>query len=95
MVTAAIDACLRDHLLAKPNLFIDKNFNPSVASFQRPVLYLFDRNFNLFMGIQTRLQRRRRSHGKAGREPYRSIETIVFLRTGGDKARRAGVSWIR
>ncbi|OEL18565.1 SEC1 family transport protein SLY1 [Dichanthelium oligosanthes] len=48
MVAAALDARLRDHLLAKPNLFTEA----SAASFQRPVLCLFDRNFELSVGIQ-------------------------------------------
>ncbi|WVZ73017.1 hypothetical protein U9M48_021384 [Paspalum notatum var. saurae] len=50
MVAAALDARLRDHLLAKPNLFTESS--ASVASFHRPVLCLFDRNFDLSVGIQ-------------------------------------------
>ncbi|KAJ1281773.1 hypothetical protein BS78_04G331300 [Paspalum vaginatum] len=50
MVAAALDARLRDHLLAKPNLFTEAS--ASVASFHRPVLCLFDRNFDLSVGIQ-------------------------------------------
>ncbi|CAD6248838.1 unnamed protein product [Miscanthus lutarioriparius] len=50
MVAAALDARLRDHLLAKPNLFTEAS--ASVASFQRPVLCLLDRNFDLSVGIQ-------------------------------------------
>ncbi|CAN6279483.1 unnamed protein product [Urochloa humidicola] len=49
MVAAALDARLRDHLLAKPNLFTEAS---TTASFQRPVLCLFDRNFELSVGIQ-------------------------------------------
>uniref|UniRef100_A0ACD5WWH7 Uncharacterized protein n=1 Tax=Avena sativa TaxID=4498 RepID=A0ACD5WWH7_AVESA len=49
MVAAALDARLRDHLLAKPNLFTEA---ASASSFQRPVLCLFDRNFELSVGIQ-------------------------------------------
>ncbi|CAO2040032.1 unnamed protein product [Urochloa humidicola] len=49
MVAAALDARLRDHLLAKPNLFTEAS---ATASFQRPVLCLFDRNFELSVGIQ-------------------------------------------
>ncbi|XP_047087254.1 SEC1 family transport protein SLY1-like [Lolium rigidum] len=48
MVAAALDARLRDHLLAKPNLFTEA----ASSSFQRPVLCLFDRNFELSVGIQ-------------------------------------------
>ncbi|KAM0918025.1 hypothetical protein ACQ4PT_009388 [Festuca glaucescens] len=48
MVAAALDARLRDHLLAKPNLFTDA----ASSSFQRPVLCLFERNFDLSVGIQ-------------------------------------------
>ncbi|KAL6912381.1 hypothetical protein ACP4OV_001186 [Aristida adscensionis] len=51
MVAAALDARLRDHLLAKPNLFTEAA-STAVASFQRPVLCLFDRNFDLAVGIQ-------------------------------------------
>lgn len=50
MVASALDQRLRDHLLAKNNLFSEGgNFS---SSFQRPVLCLFDRNFELAMGIQ-------------------------------------------
>ncbi|CAO2817900.1 unnamed protein product [Amaranthus hypochondriacus] len=50
MVAAALDQRVRDHLLAKNNLFSEGgNFG---ASFQRPILCLFDRNFELAMGIQ-------------------------------------------
>ncbi|CAL5056651.1 unnamed protein product [Urochloa decumbens] len=49
MVAAALDARLRDHLLAKPNLFTEAS---AAASFQRPVLCLFDRNVELSVGIQ-------------------------------------------
>ncbi|XP_062221375.1 SEC1 family transport protein SLY1-like [Phragmites australis] len=48
MVAAALDSRLRDHLLAKPNLFTEA----ASASFHRPVLCLFDRNFELSVGIQ-------------------------------------------
>uniref|UniRef100_J3N268 SEC1 family transport protein SLY1 n=2 Tax=Oryza brachyantha TaxID=4533 RepID=J3N268_ORYBR len=51
MVAAALDARLRDHLIAKPNLFTEAA-STAVASFQRPVLCLFDRNFELSVGIQ-------------------------------------------
>lgn len=50
MVGSALDQKLRDHLLAKNNLFSEGgNF---ASSFQRPVLCLFDRNFELAAGIQ-------------------------------------------
>lgn len=50
MVASALDQKLRDHLLAKNNLFSEGgNF---ASSFQRPVLCLFDRNFELAAGIQ-------------------------------------------
>lgn len=51
MVAAALDARLRDHLLAKPNLFTEASASAS-ASFHRPVLCLFDRNFDLSVAIQ-------------------------------------------
>jgi sec1 family domain-containing protein 1 len=51
MVAAALDARLRDHLLAKPNLFTEAA-SASISSFQRPVLCLFDRNFELSVGVQ-------------------------------------------
>nr|CAD1821218.1 unnamed protein product [Ananas comosus var. bracteatus] len=50
MVASALDARLRDHLLAKPNLFSEGG--GMAASFQRPVLCIFDRNFELAVGIQ-------------------------------------------
>jgi sec1 family domain-containing protein 1 len=51
MVAGALDARLRDHLLAKPNLFTEAA-SAAVTSFQRPVLCLFDRNFELSVGVQ-------------------------------------------
>lgn len=50
MVASALDQRLRDHLLSKNNLFNEGgNF---VSSFQRPILCIFDRNFELSVGIQ-------------------------------------------
>ncbi|KAF9601769.1 hypothetical protein IFM89_022937 [Coptis chinensis] len=50
MVAAALDLRLRDHLISKNNLFTEGgNFG---SSFQRPVLCIFDRNFELSVGIQ-------------------------------------------
>ncbi|KAK9287541.1 hypothetical protein L1049_015962 [Liquidambar formosana] len=50
MVASALDQRLRDHLLSKNNLFTEGgNF---VTSFQRPILCIFDRNFELSVGIQ-------------------------------------------
>ncbi|XXG88943.1 hypothetical protein AAC387_Pa12g1074 [Persea americana] len=50
MVAAALDSRLRDHLLAKNNLFSEGgNLG---GSFQRPILCIFDRNFELSVGIQ-------------------------------------------
>ncbi|KAK4258444.1 hypothetical protein QN277_004895 [Acacia crassicarpa] len=50
MVASALDQRLRDHILAKNNLFTEGgNF---VSSFQRPVLCIFDRNFELSAAIQ-------------------------------------------
>ncbi|XP_019150733.1 PREDICTED: SEC1 family transport protein SLY1 [Ipomoea nil] len=50
MVASLLDQRLRDHLLAKNNLFSEGgNF---ASSFQRPVLCLFDRNFELPVAIQ-------------------------------------------
>ncbi|XP_078445679.1 sec1/munc18-like (SM) proteins superfamily [Wolffia australiana] len=50
MVASALDSRLRDHLIVKNNLF-NEGGNLSSA-FQRPVLCLFDRNFELAVGIQ-------------------------------------------
>lgn len=50
MVASALDQKLRDHLLSKNNLFSEGgNF---ASSFQRPILCIFDRNFELSVGIQ-------------------------------------------
>ncbi|CAH9114393.1 unnamed protein product [Cuscuta europaea] len=50
MVASLLDQRLRDHLLVKNNLFSEGgNFS---SSFQRPVLCLFDRNFELSVAIQ-------------------------------------------
>lgn len=50
MVASALDQRLRDHLLSKNNLFSEGG--SSVSSFQRPVLCIVDRNFELSVGIQ-------------------------------------------
>ncbi|XP_072966581.1 SEC1 family transport protein SLY1 [Typha angustifolia] len=50
MVAAALDNRLRDHLLSKQNLFTEGG--GMASAFQRPVLCLFDRNFELAVGIQ-------------------------------------------
>ncbi|XP_059647389.1 SEC1 family transport protein SLY1 [Cornus florida] len=50
LVSALLDQRLRDHLLAKNNLFSEGgNFT---SSFQRPILCIFDRNFELAVAIQ-------------------------------------------
>ncbi|KAK3020931.1 hypothetical protein RJ639_046587 [Escallonia herrerae] len=50
MVASLLDQRLRDHLLAKNNLFSEGgSFS---TSFQRPALCLFDRNFELSVAIQ-------------------------------------------
>ncbi|XP_054776265.1 SEC1 family transport protein SLY1 [Prosopis cineraria] len=50
MVASALDQRLRDHMLAKNNLFTEGG--SFVSSFQRPVLCIFDRNFELSVAIQ-------------------------------------------
>lgn len=50
MVAAALDSRLRDHLVTKNNLFSEGG-NLS-SSFQRPILCLFDRNFELAVALQ-------------------------------------------
>ncbi|KAL6963614.1 Vesicle trafficking between the ER and Golgi [Sarracenia purpurea var. burkii] len=50
MVASLLDQRLRDHLLVKNNLFSEGgNF---ASSFQRPILCIFDRNFELSVAIQ-------------------------------------------
>lgn len=50
LVASGLDQKLRDHLLAKNNLFTEGgNF---ASSFQRPILCIFDRSFELAVGIQ-------------------------------------------
>ncbi|KAL3539141.1 hypothetical protein ACH5RR_002507 [Cinchona calisaya] len=50
LVASRLDQRLQDHLLAKNNLFTEGgNFS---SSFQRPVLCIFDRNFELSAAIQ-------------------------------------------
>uniref|UniRef100_F6I0W3 SEC1 family transport protein SLY1 n=1 Tax=Vitis vinifera TaxID=29760 RepID=F6I0W3_VITVI len=50
MVASALDQRMRDHLLSKNNLFSEGgNF---ASSFQRPILCIFDRTFELSVGIQ-------------------------------------------
>lgn len=50
MVASALDSRLRDHLVIKNNLFSEGGNLGS--SFQRPILCIFDRNFELSVGIQ-------------------------------------------
>lgn len=50
MVASRLDQRLQDHLLAKNNLFTEGG--SFASSFQRPVLCLFDRNFELSVAIQ-------------------------------------------
>lgn len=50
MVARALDLRLRDHLISKNNLFSEGGNLGS--SFQRPVLCIFDRNFELSVGIE-------------------------------------------
>ncbi|KAJ0966738.1 hypothetical protein J5N97_023655 [Dioscorea zingiberensis] len=50
MVASALDSRLRDHLVTKNNLFSESG--GLAGSFQRPVLCIFDRNFELAVGIQ-------------------------------------------
>lgn len=52
MVAEALDSRLRDHLVAKNNLFSESAAAGGGMSFQRPVLCLFDRNFELAVGVQ-------------------------------------------
>ncbi|XP_047331823.1 SEC1 family transport protein SLY1-like [Impatiens glandulifera] len=50
MVASLLDQQLRDHLLAKNNLFTEGgNFS---SLFQRPILCIFDRNFELSVAMQ-------------------------------------------
>ncbi|KAL5984206.1 Vesicle trafficking between the ER and Golgi [Asimina triloba] len=50
MVASALDLRLRDHLMSKSNLFTEGG--SLGTSFQRPILCIFDRNFELSVGIQ-------------------------------------------
>ncbi|XP_010941410.1 SEC1 family transport protein SLY1 [Elaeis guineensis] len=50
MVASALDSRIRDHLVIKNNLFSESGVLAS--SFQRPLLCIFDRNFELAVGIQ-------------------------------------------
>ncbi|KAJ4966262.1 hypothetical protein NE237_018111 [Protea cynaroides] len=50
MVASELDSRLRDHLISKNNLFTEGGNLGS--SFQRPILCIFDRNFELSVGIE-------------------------------------------
>ncbi|EHA8590507.1 SEC1 family transport protein SLY1 [Cocos nucifera] len=50
MVASSLDSRIRDHLVIKNNLFSESGVLAS--SFQRPILCIFDRNFELAVGIQ-------------------------------------------
>ncbi|KAL1210411.1 SEC1 family transport protein SLY1 [Cardamine amara subsp. amara] len=51
MVASLLDQKLRDHLLSKNNLFTEGG-RGFMSSFQRPLLCIFDRNFELSVGIE-------------------------------------------
>lgn len=64
MVASLLDQRLRDHLLARNNLFSEAgNFT---SSFQRPILCLFDRNFELSVAIQHDFRYRPLAHDVLG-----------------------------
>ncbi len=50
MVASLLDTRLRDHLVSRNNLFTEAGHMGT--SFQRPVLCLFDRNFELSVAVQ-------------------------------------------
>uniref|UniRef100_A0A0C9S5J0 TSA: Wollemia nobilis Ref_Wollemi_Transcript_19053_2198 transcribed RNA sequence n=1 Tax=Wollemia nobilis TaxID=56998 RepID=A0A0C9S5J0_9CONI len=50
MVASMLDSRLRDHLVSRNNLFTEAGSLGS--SFQRPLLCIFDRNFELFAAVQ-------------------------------------------
>ena len=50
MVASLLDSKLRDHLTVRNNLFTEAGHLGS--SFQRPLLCIFDRNFELAAGVQ-------------------------------------------
>lgn len=50
MVASALDSRIRDHLVSRNNLFTEAGHMGT--SFQRPVLCLFDRNFELSVAVQ-------------------------------------------
>lgn len=50
MVATRLDACLRNHLASRSNLFTEPGQLGS--SFQRPLLCIFDRNFELTAAVQ-------------------------------------------
>jgi hypothetical protein len=50
MVATQLDARLRDHLVSRNNLFSEPS--QLASSFQRPLLCLFDRNFELGVAVQ-------------------------------------------
>ncbi|GLJ52247.1 hypothetical protein SUGI_1111470 [Cryptomeria japonica] len=51
MVASKLDSRLRDHLISRNNLFTEGNLVSS-SSFQRPLLCIFDRNFELSAAVQ-------------------------------------------
>ncbi|XP_010432820.1 PREDICTED: SEC1 family transport protein SLY1-like [Camelina sativa] len=52
MVASSLDQKLRDQLQSKNNLFTEGGGGGFMSSFQRPLLCIFDRNFELSVGIQ-------------------------------------------
>lgn len=50
MVAGILDSRIRDHLVSRNNLFTEAGHMGT--SFQRPVLCLFDRNFELSVAVQ-------------------------------------------
>ena len=53
MVAGVLDSRIRDHLVSRNNLFTEAGHMGGLGTtFQRPVLCLFDRNFELSVAVQ-------------------------------------------
>lgn len=92
MVASALDSRLRDHLLSKNNLFTEAGSLGS--SFQRPLLCIFDRNFELSAAVQHEWSYRPLVHDVLGMKLNRvTVHGDATAAGGGGKGKGAVKSY--
>lgn len=91
MVAAQLDSRLRDHLVSRNNLFTEGGHFAS-SSFQRPLLCLFDRNFELSVAVQHSFSYRPLVHDILGMKLNRVVVQVEAAGPLG-KGKGAGKSY--